>query len=74
MGFLSQEHWSGLPFPSLGDLPNQGIEPLSPALQAGSLPPSHWGSPCSVLEINARDKVNEGHLSCNREGVEILEK
>ena len=47
---------------------------MSPALQAGSLPPSHWGSPCSVLEINARDKVNEGHLSCNREGVEILER
>ena len=38
MGFLSQEHWSGLPFPSPGDLPNQGIEPMSPALQAGSLP------------------------------------
>ena len=32
MGFSSQEHWSGLPFPFPGDLPNRGIEPRSPAL------------------------------------------
>ena len=32
MGFSRQEHWSGLPFPSPGDLPNPGIEPGSPAL------------------------------------------
>ena len=37
MGFSRQEHWSGLPFPSLGDLPNLGIEPRSPALQADAL-------------------------------------
>ena len=34
MGFSRQEYWSGLPFPSPGDLPNQGIKPGSPALQA----------------------------------------
>ena len=34
MGFSRQEHWSGVPFPSLGDLPNPWIEPRSPALQA----------------------------------------
>ena len=34
MGFSRQEYWSGLPFPSPGDLPNPGIEPRSPALQA----------------------------------------
>ena len=34
MGFSRQEHWSGLPFPSPGDLPDPGIEPRSPALQA----------------------------------------
>ena len=45
MGFYRQEYWSGLPFPSPGDLPNPGIEPASPALQAGSLPLSHQGSP-----------------------------
>ena len=33
-----QEYWSGLPFPSLGDLPNPGIEPGSPALQTDALP------------------------------------
>ena len=32
MGFSRQEYWSGLPFPSPGDLPNPGIEPRSPAL------------------------------------------
>ena len=36
-GFSKQEYWSGLPFPSPGDLPNLGIEPGSPALQAGFL-------------------------------------
>ena len=38
MTFPRQEYWSGLPFPSPGDLRNTGIEPLSPALQADSLP------------------------------------
>ena len=38
MGFSRQESWSGLPFPSPGDLPDPGIEPRSPALQADSLP------------------------------------
>ena len=38
MGFSRQEYWSGLPFPSPGDLPNPGIEAGSPALQADSLP------------------------------------
>ena len=37
MEFSSQEYWSGLPFPSPGDLPDPGIEPGSPALQAGVL-------------------------------------
>ena len=38
MGFSRQEYWSGLPFPSPGDLPNPGIEPGFSALQADSLP------------------------------------
>ena len=38
MGFSRQECWSGLPFPSPGDLPNPGIEPGSPTLQADALP------------------------------------
>ena len=36
MGFPRQEYWSGLPFPSPGDLPNPGIKPTSPALQVNS--------------------------------------
>ena len=38
MGFLRQEYWSGLPFPSPGDIPDLGIEPGSSALQKDSLP------------------------------------
>ena len=38
MGFSRQEYWYGLPFPPPGDLPNPGIGPRSPALQADSLP------------------------------------
>ena len=45
MGFLRQEYWSGLPFPSPGDLPNTEIEPMSPAWQADSLGLSYQGSP-----------------------------
>ena len=37
MGFSRQEYWSGLPFPSPGDLPDPGVEHGSPALQADSL-------------------------------------
>ena len=37
MGFSRQEYWSGLPFPSPGKLPDLGIKPRSPALQADSL-------------------------------------
>ena len=45
MEFSGQENWSGLPFPSPGDLLNSGIKPVSSALQADSLPLSHQGSP-----------------------------
>ena len=41
MGFSRQEYWSGLPFPSPGDVPDPGIEPWSPALQENSLPLSY---------------------------------
>ena len=37
MGFSRQEYWSGLPFPSPGDLPDPGIEPRSPTLEADTL-------------------------------------
>ena len=43
VGFSGQEYCSGLPFPSSGDLPDPGIEPVSPAWQTDSSPLSHWG-------------------------------
>jgi len=48
MEFSRQEYWSGLPFPSPGDLPDPGIKPGSPALQADSLPSEPPGKPSNV--------------------------
>ena len=50
MEFSRQEYWSGLPFPSPGDLPNSGMEPRSPALQADALPSEPPGKPKYFLE------------------------
>ena len=51
MGFSTQEYWSGLPFPSPGDLPDSGIEPGSPALQADALPSKPPGKPMKVTRL-----------------------
>ena len=48
MGFSRQEYWSGLPFPSLGDLPDPGTEHVAPAWQVDSLPLNHMGAQCSL--------------------------
>ena len=45
MGFSRQEYWSGLPFPSPGDLPDPGIEPRSRALQADTVTSEPPGKP-----------------------------
>ena len=54
-GFSRQECWSGLPFPSPGDLPNPGTEPRSPTLQADSLPTElqgkHKGTPGALISV-----------------------
>ena len=47
--FSRQEYWSGLPFPSPGDLPNPGIKPGSPSLQADSLSSEPPGKPIYIL-------------------------
>ena len=52
MGFPRQEYWSGLPFPSPGDLPDPGIEPGSPALQADSLASEPPGKPYKLQISN----------------------
>ena len=50
MGFSRQECWSGLPFPSPGDLPDPGIEPVSPALQADAWPSEPPEHECEVAQ------------------------
>jgi len=54
MGFSRQDYWSGLPFPSPGDLPDPGIELGSPEVQADALTSEPPGKPkilSTVLEI-----------------------
>ena len=51
MEFSRQEYWSVLPFPSPGDLPDPGIKPGSPALQADALPSELPGNPTSNYHI-----------------------
>ena len=68
VGFPTQEDWSGLPFPLPGDLPDLGIKPRSPTLQAEALPLSHQGIPmkgnvkqcsnfCTIALISHTSKV-----------------
>ena len=45
MKFSRQEYWSGLPYPSPGDLPDPGIKPMFPAVQADTLPSEPPGKP-----------------------------
>ena len=54
MEFSRQDYWSGLPFPSPGDLPNSGIELGSPALQADSLPTKPPGKPLEGVIFNPK--------------------
>ena len=68
------EHWSGQPFPSPGDLPNSGIKPRLPTLQADSLPAEPQGKPknkgvgsLSLLPwIFPTQESNQGFLHCRQ--------
>ena len=65
IGFPRQEYWSGLPFPTLGDLPNPGIEPtspMSPVLQADSSPLSHQGCPKEDKFLTKKSSFKTNHL------------
>jgi len=66
MGFLRQKRWSGMSFPSPGDLPNPEIKPKSPALQADSLPtepPGKWRGIVLFLMYKGAQMLREGsHL------------
>ena len=55
MGFSRQEYWSGLPFPSPGNLTNPGIEPSFPALQADALPSEPPGKTSIPKKGNAKE-------------------
>ena len=59
MGFSRQECWSGLPFPSPGDLPDPRIEPGSPALQADALPSEPPGKPNRSLKCHLLKHVGQ---------------
>ena len=56
MEFSRQEYWTRLPFPSIGDLPDPGIEPGSPTLQVDSLPSELPGKPICKLYISVKLK------------------
>ena len=60
MRFPGKRYWSGLPFPSPGDLPNPGIEAGSPALQADSLPTELQGKPLVAI-ILTMDEESDAH-------------
>ena len=60
MGFSRREYSSGLPFPSPGDLPNPGVEPGSPALQADALPSEPPGKPQDHFTPNKRGFLRGG--------------
>ena len=80
VGFSRQEYWSGLPFPSPGDLPDPGIEPRSPALQTDPLtseppaqtPGSNPGTSFFGMDGESQDMVDLGRtpqgMSCFMEG------
>ena len=59
MGFSRQGYWSGLPFPSPGDLPNPGIELGSSTLQADTLPSEPQGSPNAGQEATLEPDMEQ---------------
>ena len=60
MEFSRQESWSGWPFRSAGDLPHPGIEPVSPALQADSLPSEPSGKP--MINHKGKEKFKKTYI------------
>ena len=56
-GFSRQEYQSGLPFPSPGDLPDPGIEPRSPTLQADALPSEPPGKPKETFKKGLNKEI-----------------
>ena len=74
MGFSRQEYWSGLPLPSPGDLPNPGVKPGSPALQADALPSEPPGKSHEDHEEHSPESCSlySKHDSKNWDPIEAL--
>ena len=71
MRFPRQEYWSGLPFSSPGDLPNLGIKPRSPSLQAYSLLSETPGKPLRTLHQHLVGQTPLTGSLCNKEELNI---
>ena len=73
MGFSSQEYWSGLPFPSPEDLPEPGIKPGSPALQADALPSKPPGKSIIYISplLGPPSHLPESHPSRSSQSTEL---
>ena len=73
MRFPRQEYWSGLPFPSPGDLPNPGMEPASPALAEGFFtiepPETPWYSPYHGGKTGAQESP---HIVAVRQPLAVM--
>ena len=67
--FSRQEYWSGLPFPSPGDLPDPGIKPGSPALQTDALLSEPPGKPSTCTDSFKKKRIPD-----YGEGIKILQR
>ena len=76
MGFSKQEYWSGLPFPSPGDLPDPGIEPRSPALEADVLTSEPIQNEYTPIFFPAKSNGQRslvGYISWSRKELNMVE-
>ena len=74
MGFPRQEYWSGLPFPSPGDLPGPGIEPLSPALAGKFFTPEPPGKPLLESAFQYIQYMFAQFLLCLQQALKVSKK
>ena len=70
MGFSRQEYWSGLPFPSPGDLPNPGIKPRSPALQVDAFT-SEPPRKLDILMAESEEELKNLLMKMKEESVKV---
>ena len=71
MGFSRQEYWSGLPFPSPGHLPDPGIKPKSPTLQADALTSEPPGKPMAESEEELKSLLMKVKVESEKVGLKL---